>query len=70
MAEASFSGARWFALLALDHHPRIVRDHLFENTVEYAPEAAGFGVWASVAVMALLALLAAVAVRVRYRRLA
>lgn len=70
VAEASFSGARWFSLLALDHHPRIVRDHLFENTVEYAPEAAGFEVWASVLVIASLAILAAVFVRARYRRLA
>lgn len=70
VAEASFSGARWFSLLALDHHPRIVRDHLFENTVEYAPEAAGFEVWTSVIVISLLALTAAAVVRARYRRLA
>lgn len=70
VAEASFTGARWFSLLALDHHPRIIRDHLFENTVEYAPEAAGFEVWASVMVVGILATLAGVLVRARYRRLA
>lgn len=70
VAEAAFAGARWVSLLALEHHPRIIRDHLFEDTVEYPAEAAGFEVWASVAVIAVLAAVAIWFVRTRYRRLA
>ena len=70
VAEASFPGARWFSLLAVDHHPRIIRDYLFENTVDYPAEVAGFDVWASVAVIVILSVLAIVFVRYRYRKLA
>lgn len=70
VAEASFAGARWVSLLALEQHPRIIRDFLFEDTVEYPAEGAGFEVWASVAVIAILAAIAVGFVRARYRRLA
>lgn len=70
VSEASFAGARWVSLLALDQHPRIVRDFLFEDTVEYPAEAAGFEVWMSVAVIGVLTAIAVVFVRERYRRLA
>lgn len=70
VAEASFPGARWVSLLALDQHPRIIRDHLFEDTVDYPAEIAGFEVWMSVVVIAVLVLLAVVFVRQRYRKLA
>ncbi len=70
VAEASFAGARWVSLLALEQHPRIVRDYLFEDTVDYPAELAGFEVWASVAVVAALAAVAVWFVRIRYRRLA
>lgn len=70
VAEASFAGARWVSLLALEQHPRIIRDYLFEDTVQYPAEAAGFEVWASVAVIAVLAAIAVGFVRARYRRLA
>ena len=70
VAEASFSGARWVSLLALDQHPRIIRDHLFEDTVDYPSEIAGFEVWMSVVVIAVLVLAGATFVRQRYRRLA
>jgi ABC-2 type transport system permease protein len=70
VAEAPFEGARWFSLLALDHHPRIIRDFLFEDTVEYPAEAAGFEVWASVIVIAICVAAAVAFVRARYRRLA
>lgn len=70
VAEASFAGARWVSLLALEQHPRIIRDYLFEDTVEYPAEAAGFEVWASVVVIAGLAAIAIWFVRSRYRRLA
>lgn len=70
VAEASFPGARWVSLAALDQHPRIIRDTLFENTVDYPAEVAGFEVWASVAVIATLVVVAIIFVRARYRRLA
>ncbi|MEX1038368.1 MAG: hypothetical protein WDZ96_05910 [Acidimicrobiia bacterium] len=70
VSEAAFSGSRWVALLALDHHPRIIRDALLGDTVQYPAETAGFGIWTSVIVIAASAAIAVVAVRRRYRRLA
>ena len=70
VAEAGSPGARYFSLLAIDHHPRIIRDYFFGDTVEYAPEVAGFEVWVSVVVILGLVALAAWFVRFRYRRLA
>jgi hypothetical protein len=70
VAEASFPGARWASLLAFDQHPRIIRDALFGDTVEYAAEQAGFGVWTSVVVVLVVVVFAIVIVRWRYRRLA
>ena len=55
--------------MALDQHPRIIRDHLFEDTIDYPAEIAGFEWWVSVVVIAVLALVAVVFVRQRYRRL-
>lgn len=70
VAEASFPGARYISLLAFDEHPRIIRDYLFEDTVDYAAEIAGFEVWVSVVVIAVLAVAAIWFVRARYRKLA
>jgi ABC-2 type transport system permease protein len=70
VSEASFEGSKWFALLSLDQHPRIIRDYFFGDTVTYPAEAAGFEVWASVAVIAVLIVAAVWFVRRRYRRLA
>ena len=70
VSEASFEGSEWFALLSLDQHPRIIRDYFFGDTVTYPAEAAGFEVWASVAVIAVLVVAAVWFVRRRYRRLA
>jgi ABC-2 type transport system permease protein len=70
VADAGFTGARYVSLLALDQHPRIIRDSLLGDTVTYPAESAGFEVWASVIVIAVLVVLAAWFVRMRYRRLA
>jgi ABC-2 type transport system permease protein len=70
MSEASFPGAKFFTLLSVDHHPRIIRDYLFNDTVEYPAEAAGFEVWVSVLAIAVIVAIAAWAVRYRYRKLA
>lgn len=70
VAEAGFSGARYASLLALDHHPRIIRDYLLGDTVDYPAEIAGFGMWTSVIVIIVAVAAAAVAVRTRYRKLA
>ena len=70
VSEATFPGARWASLLALDQHPRIIRDHFFGDTVPYPAEVAGFGPWTSVIVIAVAAAFAIWFVRRRYRRLA
>lgn len=70
VAEAGFGGARYASLLAIDHHPRIIRDHLLGDTVEYPAEAAGFGVWTSVIVIVICVIAGAWAVQARYRKLA
>lgn len=70
IAAANFTGSRWIALLSIDQHPRIIRDYFFGDTVEYPAEAAGFGVWASVAFIVVVAAVAVVFVRNRYRKLA
>jgi ABC-2 type transport system permease protein len=70
VAEAAFPGARFASLLALDHHPRIIRDNLLGDTVDYAPELAGFEVWVSVVVIVGLLAVSAWFIRSRYRRLA
>jgi ABC-2 type transport system permease protein len=70
VAQASFTGARYVSLLALDQHPRIIRDYLFEDTVTYPAEDAGFAVWVSVVVILVMVAVAVWFVRRRYRRLA
>jgi ABC-2 type transport system permease protein len=70
ISEVTFTGSRWVALLALDHHPRIIRDSLLGDTVDYPAEMAGFGIWTSLIIIAVLAVLAVFVVRRRYRRLA
>jgi len=70
ISEASFPGARWTSLLAFDHLPRIIRDALFRDTVRYPAEAVGFGGWTAAIVIAVFAIVAALVVRARYRRLA
>ncbi len=70
ISQASFPGARWTSLLALDHLPRVIRDTLFRDTVTYPAEAAGFGAWTAGAVIAVAVVLSALLVRARYRRLA
>ena len=70
VSQAGFAGARWVSLLALDHHPRIIRDELLGNTVDYPAELAGFGMWTSIIVIAVTVLIAAWVVRSRYKRLA
>jgi ABC-2 type transport system permease protein len=70
VAEATFPGARFASLLALDQHPRIIRDYFFGDTVDYPAEIAGFEVWVSVVAIVVLVLFAAWFVRMRYRRLA
>jgi len=70
VAEASFPGSRYASLLAIDQHPRIIRDYFFGDTIAYAPELAGFEVWVSIAVIVGLVAVAGFFVRNQYRRLA
>lgn len=70
LATNDFAGARWFSLLDLAQHPRIIRDELFSPTVQYPAQLAGFDVWASVLVIAMVTVVTLFLVRRRYRRLA
>lgn len=70
ISEAAFPGARWTSLLAFDHLPRVIRDALFRDTVTYPAEAAGFDGWTAAVVIGVVALLSAIFVRARYRRMA
>jgi ABC-2 type transport system permease protein len=67
---AGFAGSRWISLLSIDQHPRVIRDYLFGDTVEYPAEAAGFEVWASVILIVVVMMAAVIFVRRRYRKLA
>ncbi len=70
VAEATFPGARFAALLDFDQHPRIIRDHLFGDTVDYPAEIAGFELWVSVVAIVVVMAFAAWFIRWRYRKLA
>ncbi len=67
---SDFPGARWFALIAPDQHPRIIRDQLFGGPFGYPASQAGFDPWVSAVVIAVAVLATAWFVRSRYRRLA
>jgi len=63
--------AKYVTLLALDQHPRIVRDWVFGIiTDEYPARAVGFEPWVSVLVIVVVALGSWWFVHSRYRRLA
>jgi len=70
VAEATFPGSRYASLLALDQHPRIIRDYLFEDTVAYPAEIAGFEVWVSLVVIVALVVVCGWFIRWRYKKLA
>ncbi len=64
-------GSRFATLLAVEQHPRYVRDWIFDlDTIDHIPEQAGFGPGVSLAAIAVLAVIAVVTVVWRYRRLA
>lgn len=71
ISEAAFPGARFASLLALDDHPRYVRDWIFDSDLgSYWPERAGFDPWVSLAVIVVVAVAGSAWVYRRYRRLA
>lgn len=70
VSQANFPGSEYVSLLAFDHHPRIIRDALLGDTVEYPAELAGFGPWTSFMVIVALSILAVFIVRRRYRKIA
>ena len=66
----TFPGSRYVALLALEEHPRIVRDWVFDiTTAEYVPGVAGFEPWVSLVAVGVLLMLLGSLVWARYRRL-
>ncbi|MFQ5966415.1 MAG: hypothetical protein ACE5MI_02255 [Acidimicrobiia bacterium] len=71
IARADFPGARYFAFLAVERHPRIVRDWVFDiTTVDYTPIAVGFEPWHSLVAAAIIVLASWTVVWLRYRRIA
>ncbi len=70
VSQASFPGSKYVSLFALDHHPRIIRDALLGDTVDYPAEIAGFGPWTSVFVILAVTVIGVVVVRRRYRKIA
>ncbi len=71
VSQASFPGARYASLLALDDHPRYIRDWIFDRDLDtYWPETAGFDPWVSVVVVTGVAVAGYLWVYHRYRRLA
>lgn len=62
---------RYITLLAVDQHPRIVRDQVFSiATADYPAQQVGFGTWVSVSVIVAVAVSSVWWVHRRYRRLA
>ena len=71
ISQSSIPGARYYALLAIEQHPRIVRDWAFDiQTVDYIPAQAGFEPWHSLAVALVVVIVAWVIIWIRYRKLA
>lgn len=63
--------ARYVTLLAVDQHPRIVRDWVFAiTTADYPARQVGFDPWVSVAAIGVIAAASVWWVHARYRRLA
>lgn len=62
---------KYVTLLALDQHPRIVRDWVFDiTTADYPAVEVGFEPWVSVLIIAVVAIGSWLFVHSRYRRLA
>ena len=70
LAESTAPGSRWATLLAIEQHPRYVRDWIFDiDSLEYISEEAGFGPGTSLAVVLGVVAVSSVVVFWRYRRL-
>ncbi|MPZ51536.1 MAG: hypothetical protein GEU79_02180 [Acidimicrobiia bacterium] len=69
LATLDFPGAGWLSLLHFDHHPRVVRDWIFDiDSGDFAMEVAGFDPWISAVVIAVITVLCSAVVLWRYRR--
>lgn len=63
-------GTRWATLLAIEQHPRYIRDWIFDiDSLRYIPERAGFGPGISLLVVGGLVVLSISTLFWRYRRL-
>jgi ABC-2 type transport system permease protein len=66
---ASFPGAKYVSLLALQEQPRIVRDWVFGiSTGDYAATSAGMEPWMSLVVIGVIFAVVSAAVWLRFRR--
>ncbi|MDH3425463.1 MAG: hypothetical protein OEM22_02220 [Acidimicrobiia bacterium] len=62
------SGNDIFALAALDHHPRYLRDAIFDSNIQaWIPERAGFDEWVSLVVIVVVAAISLLFIARRYR---
>ena len=67
----NLSFGRYFGLLALEQHPRYVRDWIFDiDTIEHLPERAGFDPWVSLVAAIIVFAVAVTVTRWQYKRLA
>ena len=70
LAESTAPGSRWATLLAIEQHPRYVRDWIFDiDSLDYISEQAGFGPGTSLAVIIGVVAVSSIVVVWRYRRL-
>lgn len=71
LATSDLPAARWLSFLALERHPRVVRDWWFDITTEsYITTELGFEPWMSLAATILVTAVAGVVIYSRYRKLA
>lgn len=71
LAQAGFPGSRYLSLLALDDHPRFVRDWIFDVDLgRFTPEVHGFAPWVSMVSIGVVAVAGGWWTHRRYRSLA
>jgi len=69
LSGADFAGARWFALLSFEQHPRVIRDWVFGLDGRTIMGSAGFDPWLSLVVVGAVTVLSGALIWAQYRRL-
>lgn len=69
ISRLDFVRAEWLSLLHLDHHPRVVRDWVFDtDSGDFPVEEAGFDPWVSLLMIVIVTVVCSILVYRRYRR--